>query len=461
MDPKSEATSNRKLNRLNYLLYSLSEYVPTSIKKAAMNVVLAGAIGFTGVAAYGCGGNLPISSKDENTPVIQQNSGTYQNATENETETKSEIPVYSKDSLYGYAQGKGIDNYLPQLVSLENNGVLTEYGKAYIDLVAKYPEAGKLAPGIYGDTVKLPDLSEDRYSKIDANDLVAVEKILKLASDPNNKGVFEQILNEGIRDKRSYDAVLEALLWNAYDKDLTTLNGILKDFSVEKLIKDSWRNSVTSGNYKSKRWKNYEDVVARCISLRLAKQYTSDNFNHIPDPYLSTYTYSSPKQTFDAKGGPCSGISSFMVQCCLFNGDDFDEFEKHDTNAVCSLGVYTFNEYGSPTEMGHTIVVEKKNGEFFPTESTGYTSVSRSFDNIEKIAKVMFPNFSFYIIANDEVIPTTDNTKVIGSEQFKRWMKSTSYRENFTNTLKGFLSSYDNPSEAREVILESFDKYNQ
>jgi hypothetical protein len=58
-----KGTSNSKLGWLNYLLCSLRDYAPTSWKKAAVNMALAGTIGFTGFAAYGC-------AKDEIPPLI-------------------------------------------------------------------------------------------------------------------------------------------------------------------------------------------------------------------------------------------------------------------------------------------------------------------------------------------------------------------------------------------------------
>jgi len=282
-------------------------------------------------------------------------------AAKNEAKKEGKITVYSKNSVYGYAWNKSIGIYLPQLLNLEKDGTLDQYDKAFIDLVAKYPKAGELVPGIYGEFLLLPDFSMEKYSRIDEKDIEATEKILKLASDPNNKEEFEQILNEGIRDKRSYAATLEALLWEAYDKDFNSLDKLFKNFSIENLIKDSWRNSTTSNNYKSERWKIYEDVITRCISPLLAKQYTSDNFKYIPDPYRHHFS----KETFEAKGSNCSGVSSFMFRCLWMNGYDFDEFEKHETNAACTLSTYTFDKQAMPAEMGHTILLVKTNGQIY------------------------------------------------------------------------------------------------
>jgi hypothetical protein len=69
----------------------------------------------------------------------------------NEARKEGKIAVYSKISPYGYAWNKGIDTYLSQLSSLGKNGTVDENGKAFIDLVARYPKAGELVPGIYAE----------------------------------------------------------------------------------------------------------------------------------------------------------------------------------------------------------------------------------------------------------------------------------------------------------------------
>ena len=79
---------------------------------------------------------------------------------------------------------KSLGIYLPQLLSLENDGVVDENDKAFVDLVAKYPKAGELVPGIYAELLLLPDLSKEKYLKMDMNNLMATEKILQLASNP-------------------------------------------------------------------------------------------------------------------------------------------------------------------------------------------------------------------------------------------------------------------------------------
>src|SRR4030042_5430717 len=122
----------------------------------------------------------------------------------NEVSKEGKITVYSKNSVHGYASNKNIRMYLPQLLSLEDDGVVDNNEKAFIDLVAEYPKAGELVPGIYAELLLLPDLSIEKYSKLDEKDLGAVEKILSLASDPQYKTAFDTMLSTGIPDGRKY-----------------------------------------------------------------------------------------------------------------------------------------------------------------------------------------------------------------------------------------------------------------
>lgn len=160
-----------------------------------------------------------------------------------------------------YALDKDLGTYLPQLLSLENDGVVDEKDKAFVDLVAKYPKAGELVPGIYAELLLLPDISNEKYSKMDNDDLTAIEKILQLASNPGNKEAFLQMKNAGIPDKRKYCSPFEALLWEAYDNK--NLDDLLKQFSLERLVKDAWIHTSKSGKYESERWKSFDEVVDR------------------------------------------------------------------------------------------------------------------------------------------------------------------------------------------------------
>jgi len=183
----------------------------------------------------------------------------------NKSESREgKITVYSKDSLYGFTQGKGIDTYLSQMVSLEKNGIVDANGRAFINLVAKYPKAGELVPGTYTELLLLPDLSLERYLKIDERDLKAVEKILQLASDPKYTSAFLNIDSVGIKGGRKYGSIWEALLWEAYDDK--NLSEFLEPYSMEKLVKNAWTNTSTSRNYSRDRWGDYDEVVTRSLS---------------------------------------------------------------------------------------------------------------------------------------------------------------------------------------------------
>ncbi|MBM3143269.1 MAG: hypothetical protein FJ005_09575 [Chloroflexi bacterium] len=366
-----------------------------------------------------------------------------------------------KNPVVKYALDKGLGIYLPVLARLDEDGVMDKSEQGFVDLMVLHPDAERNAPGIYAEILKLPDLSLDKYSKIDEKDLDAVDKILKLANDPKNKDAFEEILNEGIRDKRSYCAPLEALLWEAYDEHSDVLDKLLNEFSMKELIKDSWKYSKTSDNYKSDRWKEYEDVTARCISAPLAKRYVEDNFQ---------YTYSWGKlidreEAFKRKTAFCYGFSAFITYCLLKNGYHYDEFEKHETNAVCSLLPFALNrQLEQSARVSHAITLVKSDGQIYPVDATPFQKIffptETTFRTIEDVCAFMymFPSWSFYIISYGT---SKDATKMIGSEQFNKWMKDESFRKDFTNFVIRTQSTVSGlPREESERLMEIYYKCN-
>ena len=272
----------------------------------------------------------------------------YSIIAEDEASNKSnpkegKIAVYSKDSLYGYAQGKGIDNYLSQLSILEENGAVSEQGKEFIDLVAKYPEAAELVSGIYAEILKLPDLMT-----LDEKDIEAAEDMLMLASDPEYEDAFELMLSEGVPDTRKYCSPLEALLWIAYDEEFNNpADNPLNHYSVDKLIKDSWRNTTVSQRYSTKRWQDFEEVVDRLNSPQLTATYCIDNFPYDWtkwNAFIATGRGQgiwSPLKTFTEKKGACMDQSTFVSYCLSHGGYSNYNFIANKDNGSCLFSAGT------------------------------------------------------------------------------------------------------------------------
>lgn len=114
---------------------------------------------------------------------------------------------------------------------------------------------------------------------------------------------FELILNEGLKEKRKYCTPLEALLWIAYDRKLSECNPLISDtFTVSSLIKDAWTNTSESGNFSSKRWKDFDEVTDRLNSPQLIAIYTKFNLLYRLR-YMKRKALNQPRRSLKIKEG--------------------------------------------------------------------------------------------------------------------------------------------------------------
>jgi hypothetical protein len=432
---------NEKFVEMKYSLYSLKDYLPRPSKRD----IVSGITGLSLLAMSACTSTAPVKTP-VTPPVTQQNSGTYQNVTENETGKESNITVYPKGSLREYAQGKGIDAYFPQLVGLEENGILTDYGKAYVDLVVNNPKAGELVPGIYGKLLKLPDLSMEKYSKIDEKDIKAVEKILALASDPKYTAAFLSMDSVGIKDKRKYNAAYEALLWEAFDDK--TLSNFLEPYSLEKLIENAWKNTSTSRNYSKKRWEDYNEVIARLNFPEGSYWYVKDNMQFSEDMFL----WYEPKELFDRKVGDCTDYSTFIIHCLLEGG--YTLYNKSDTNqtdSVCTLLAVRISEMGS-IDYGHAVPIVKNNNQIYSFDATPLEIVDRGpFKSIEDLLNTKIGGWTVALILDDQPYNAIG---IVESEYFKKRMKDKTY----SNMIKNLIKEYPWKSDWLKEYIDNYSK---
>lgn len=373
------------------------------------------------------------------------------------------ITVYSKNSLYGYARGKGIDTYLSQLVSLEKDGTVDENGKAFIDLVVKYPEAGELVPGIYAELLKLPDLSKEKYSKIDERDIKAVGKILALASDPKYTPAFLSIDSVGIKDKRAYSAEWEALLWEAFDDK--NLSDFLEPYSLERLIKDAWTNTSTSRNYGHNRWSDFDEVVARLSFPEGGYWYIKNNIKFEIDLGYGKI----PKELFVKKVGDCDDYSTFITHCLLMNGYDLDKFEKtpetvyppndkseiHETNAVCTLLIYM----GISGAYGHAVAVVEDKNQLFVFDATPFEKKNIGpFKNSTDLLDTLLPGWTVAVMCDDQPLRVIG---VIRSKDYQRSLQNKDFRNEVKNVLKSSPFFKKEVAEHNKWMIENLDSYDK
>jgi hypothetical protein len=245
----------------------------------------------------------------------------------------------------------------------------------------------------------------------------------------------------GIPDKRKYCSPLEGLLWIAYDKEFDKpTNNPLEGYSLEKLIYQAWKNTGTSRSYKSDRWKNFDEVVARLNSPYLAYWYLKDNISYEFD--FGTGSWATAKELFDRKIGDCEDYATFVTYCLLNNGYDYDEFDNRQTNAACALIVMRLK--GNPNKDdfttalkrsdknysllagGHVVALVKTDSKIYCFDAVPPPNVPigpySSIDNVIYTMKEVFDCGSgytgVYTIAGDH---PWDDTKDELSKPFNQW----------------------------------------
>jgi len=305
-----------------------------------------------------------------------------------------------KNPVVKYALDKGLGVYLPVLARLDEDGVMDKNEQGFVDLMTLHPEADQNVPEIYDELLKLPDLSMEKYSRIDEKDLEAVEDILVLADNPKYRAVIESMLNEGIRDERQYCALLEALLWIAYDRDFDSpVDNPLENYSVGKLLDAAWKDAATSKRYQSDKWEDFDEVANRLNSPVLVSTYMQINFRYdhqLWGKMLATgkLIYEYPRTVFEKRSGVCSGQAGFAFYCLLNSGYKFDNFDLFaGKKAACGLGANNPQTY----QIGHVVCLFTENDVFYTIDSNFNNSIRGPFSTIEKAVDATLSGWSYYM----------------------------------------------------------------
>jgi hypothetical protein len=249
--------------------------------------------------------------------------------------------------------------YRINIKDLTINIIAVEPGASSLDLIqTEYPE-------LYEELILLPDLEE-----MDEKDNEALINIAYLALNPDNKSVFEEILDEGIKDERKYCAPLEALLWIAYEKDLTEYNPF-ENYSLKNLVNTAWKTTDISYNYYTDKWQDFDTVVDRLNSPPLISIYMRDNFNYdmeeMEEIYLSRSGPAVPaEKTFETKIGTCGDMSRFALHCLINNGYEYASFKTED-NSAAMVGIFI-----STGAIGHAICLVKDKGVFYAIDNGAF-----------------------------------------------------------------------------------------
>jgi hypothetical protein len=230
-------------------------------------------------------------------------------------------------------------------------------------------------PELYQELLKLPEMTE-----INEKNNEAIGQIAYLALQPEYKATFESMLNEGIKDKRKYCTPLQALLWIAYDRDISKDNPI-KYGSLTLLINDAWKNTTTSKYFSSERWQDFAEVVDRLNSPDLAAIYMQYNYTY-------SYTIGEPEgvksaeQVFKAKSGACYDHAVLAGYCLKKNGYDTAQgMAINFDHAVQGYKGYSF--------IGHIVCLyqDPKDSLYYVVDNAGGSMVHGPYQSIDDAAK--------------------------------------------------------------------------
>jgi len=171
---------------------------------------------------------------------------------------------------------------------------------------------------------KLPEVRE-ALDKSDVKTNESVEDIVYSILMSKNPELIrknlDRILSEGIMEKRKYCTPLQALEWYYVDREPDRDNPLENPFfiNLKDFVTNVWRNSSISSNYKSDRWKNFDEVVDRLNSPDLVSIYTHDNIKYRSE---SVNEYVPARVVFERGYDDCDGFAIFQSHLLRANGYD-------------------------------------------------------------------------------------------------------------------------------------------
>jgi len=166
---------------------------------------------------------------------------------------------------------------------------------------------------------KLPDYGNIDIKLVEANEDIVYTGLLQT---PTIKTNLDKILNEGIPNKRKYDAALQALVWYFVDHNSDVNNPLESPgFDLRNFIQDVWRHMSISDDYQSDRWKDFDEVTDRLNSPFLVAKYMDDQLIYdAPKVVFDPSRTVTAKQTFAKKVGVCHDMANFAAYCLVRNG---------------------------------------------------------------------------------------------------------------------------------------------
>jgi len=195
----------------------------------------------------------------------------------------------------GIEDGK-IDEVEREFYRNPSKELIEELFKHYMkELRTKNPEVAE-------EMEKLPDIRDG----VSMKEVEAVEDIIRMCGDEKYQQAVENMLSEGIKEKRKYCTPLEAALWIFKDEEIEETDELLKDYDVRKFVGYAWRESSTSANYSSDKWDEFEEVVDRLNSPLLLITWYRDNIEYKYEPFVEP-----PEVVFREKEAFCEEAAIF------------------------------------------------------------------------------------------------------------------------------------------------------
>jgi hypothetical protein len=311
-----------------------------------------------------------------------------------------------------YALENNLGKYLDKLKPLDKVGK-SEIGdneKAFIDLLAaNSTKVNQLVPSLYDELLLLPELSS-----LDEREIKALARILKLAGDPAYTRTFESILDEGIPGKRKFCTPLLLTLYLAATQGINMEN-LLNNYSPENLWEELGRSAEWK-QFSLSHLSKFEDAIDMFNSPVFPYLWLKDNITYKYD--FGPGEWSTAKELFTARVGDCEDYATFITYALLHNGWYFDDFDKHDDYAACSLiiarivGDPSKDEIVNKVNKGeassmrmaehHFVTLVKRQNKVYCYDATLWDWPRGPYKGIREAADKLVPQWSIYGIAGGE-----------------------------------------------------------
>jgi len=193
-----------------------------------------------------------------------------------------------------------------------------KYGTEVLNSFISDAKSNQIFSYLGEELEKIPDV-KIAQEKTDINTVEAAENVVYSILQSKDSRVREDLnnlMNEGIKEKRKCSTELESLIWIARDGEYEFIN-LLHDPDIINYT--AWVKSHTSNNFSSERWKNLSEVVDRLNSPKAVELYMQQNFSY-------SYTPNEPEgvksveQIFRDKKGACYDHALYAGYCLKKNG---------------------------------------------------------------------------------------------------------------------------------------------